>query len=135
MALLKWNSRYSVNISEIDKQHEHLINTINEMHDSMKSGKSRDDLDKIFSSLITYTQKHFALEERFMTRADYRDFTAHKKEHEDFTAIVVDYKKQFDEGKSTVSIKTMNFLMTWVTKHIMSSDKKYTVPLNDAGIQ
>lgn len=135
MALLKWNSSYSVKVTELDRQHSQLIGMINDIHDAMKAGKSNDELGKILNQLILYTQQHFTLEERFMKKAAYKDLEKHKKEHSEFTTIIKDFKKEFENGKATISIKTMNFLMEWVRKHIMDVDRKYSEQLNSSGIK
>ena len=35
MALVKWNDSYSVQNVAMDKQHQHLFDLINELHDAM----------------------------------------------------------------------------------------------------
>jgi hemerythrin len=66
MGYLKWNNRYSVHVDEIDKQHQKLINLINEMYDAMQAGKGREIIGTVIDEFVDYTVYHFNTEERFL---------------------------------------------------------------------
>ena len=65
MALIQWNNDLSVNVKEIDTQHQNLIRMINELFDAMKVGKGTEVLGKIFLQLTNYTKTHFQTEEKY----------------------------------------------------------------------
>jgi hemerythrin len=44
MALIQWNDSLSVNVVEIDKQHQKLVRMINELNDAMRQGKGKEAL-------------------------------------------------------------------------------------------
>jgi hemerythrin len=129
MPLLSWSDKYSVGIPEFDNQHKRLIDLINSLHEAMSTGRGNAVLDKVLADLITYTQTHFAAEERFMQSHQFGEFAAHKVEHEKLTKRVLDFQQQFRAGKLALSISLMRFLETWLTSHIMDSDRKYGVCL------
>ena len=72
MALMVWDNSFSVNVKEIDAQHQKLIALINDLHDAMKTGKAKDVLGKILSDLTDYTVYHFGNEERLSRRTAIR---------------------------------------------------------------
>ncbi|MBU2491561.1 MAG: bacteriohemerythrin [Bacteroidetes bacterium] len=125
MALFQWNNSFSVNNSEIDKQHQKLVELVNSLHDAMSQGKSKDVLGKIFNDLIIYTKSHFKSEENLMLNKNYPDYTAHRLEHQKLTNQVIKLKAEFDAGKVVISIELLNFLKDWLKKHILETDKKY----------
>lgn len=125
MALFQWNNSFSVNNSEIDKQHQKLVELVNSLHDAMSQGKSKDVLGKIFNDLIIYTKSHFKSEENLMLNKNYPDYTAHRLEHQKLTNQVIKLKSEFDAGKVVISIELLNFLKDWLKKHILETDKKY----------
>ncbi len=134
MALINWNDSLSVNIKEIDVQHQRLISIVNELHDAMKSGKSKEILGKIFIGLQQYVATHFATEEKYMSQFNYPDYNAHKIEHTKLTQKVVELQKKFENGDPVLTLELMNFLKNWLQQHIIGTDKKYGPFLNSRGI-
>lgn len=135
MAFINWEPKYSVNIELIDKQHKTLVDTINQLHEAMKQGKSKEVLGGILNNLIEYAKSHFNTEENFFQRFNYAEKLSHTKEHDDFAKKVVDFKKSFDNGNSMISSEVLNFLSTWIKNHILVNDKKYSEFLNSKGIK
>ena len=85
MALIKWNEKYSVNVNEFDYQHKKLVDLINELHDSMKQGKTKEVLGGILDELVKYTETHFKTEEEYFDKHSYVNSMSHKREHKEFT--------------------------------------------------
>lgn len=135
MAMIQWNDSLSVNVVEIDKQHQKLVAMINELNDAMRQGKGKDALGKIVNGLITYTATHFRTEERYFDQFAYPDADNHKKGHLDFVAKVSDFKGGFEKGTRGLSIEIMNFLSDWLRNNIQSVDKKYGPFFNAKGLK
>jgi len=135
MAIIEWNDRISVNVAEIDNQHKKLIDLINELDIAMKSRKANDVIEKILSGLADYAKTHFQTEENYFARLKYPDTQAHKNEHTAFIKKVTAFKKDFDAGKSLVSVEVLNFLSQWLWNHIKGSDKKYSAFFNEKGVR
>jgi|SRR5208337_3408667 len=135
MAMIQWNDSLSVNVVEIDKQHQKLIGMINELNDAMRQGKGKDALGKIVNGLIVYTGTHFKTEERYFDQLGYPEADSHKKGHSDFVAKVSEFKGGFEKGKRGLSIEVMNFLSDWLRNHIQSVDRKYGPFFNEKGLK
>src|ERR1039458_7281820 len=82
IALFTWSNEYSVEVESIDKQHQKLFETVNELHKAMKAGKGGLLTPEIVKRLAAYAQAHFAAEEGAMKRANYPDFASHRAEHD-----------------------------------------------------
>ncbi|MCU7495335.1 MAG: hemerythrin family protein [Ignavibacteria bacterium] len=134
MAFITWNSRFSVGIDDIDKQHMKLIGYINELHDAMKIGKAKDIMAPILKNLVDYTIYHFSLEEKYLAQNFYPGYLSHKKEHTDFVDHVSGFQKSFNEGSAFISIDVLNYLREWITHHILETDQKYSPFLKGKGI-
>ena len=134
MALITWNSTYSVNVKEIDLQHQKLIALINQLHDGMKAGKGKEITRKILSDLADYTKFHFGYEEKLFDQTKYPDTMVQKRQHSDLVKQVVNYISKFQKGEAILTMELMNFLKDWLMNHIVATDKKYTSFLNSKGI-
>lgn len=134
MALMVWDKSFSVNIREIDAQHQKLIGLINDLHEAMKLGKAKDVMGKVLMELTNYTVYHFGTEEKLFRTHGYPEAAQHKREHDLLTKQVLDIKAKFDQGKVGVTIEVMAFLKEWLSHHIMESDRKYTAFLNGKGV-
>jgi hemerythrin len=131
--LFPWSDTYSVRIGVIDVQHKNLVNIINELHQAMVEGHGKQQLGKILSHLIKYTQVHFKTEENFMESHQYPEYIHHKSEHDHLTKTVVDFQGKFQRNEIGLTIEVMEFLKDWLGKHILGSDKRYAPFLNAHG--
>ena len=125
MALMEWDDSLSVNVTEIDNQHKKIVDHLNDLNDAMKERKGKEVMDNILESLLEYAATHFATEEKYFDQYNYTKTTAHMKEHTNFVIDIMEFKKDFDDGKITLSIDVMHFLKDWLAKHINVSDKHF----------
>ncbi len=133
MALMKWDESYSVNVREIDEQHQKLINMLNEFYahiDKDSKGAFRALLD----SLVEYTQYHFSTEEKYFFLYKYPDANAHVQTHRKFTEKVSQVRERLLSGKMALSIEITTFLKNWLIEHIKGSDMAYSKYFNEHGL-
>ena len=133
MALMTWDSSYSVKVAKLDSHHQKLFSLINALHDAMRVGKGRTALDQIVTELSEYTQTHFQAEEALMKQANYPALDGHRAEHGRFIAQVSQFKKDLEAGTGN-AVAVAEFLKDWLTKHIQRMDQSYSAHLNANGI-
>ncbi len=134
MAFFDWKEEYSVNIREIDIQHQKLVEMLNSLYEALKKGEGIDALGATLSDLISYTKTHFATEESLMKAHGYPDYVTHKDKHERMTGKVLDYAKKYEAGEIRSPIEISTFLKDWLKKHIMQTDMRYSDFLNGKGV-
>jgi hemerythrin len=125
MPLLEWNDTFSVGVDFFDGQHKRLVGLLNDLHDAMRVGKGAEVMGRVFQSLVDYTVHHFADEESAMEQYGFSGLEAHRREHEQLTRQVLDYKTKFETKQVLISIELLDFLKGWLTHHIMETDKLY----------
>lgn len=135
MIIIEWNETFYTHVDEIDRQHQNLINIINELAQSMADGKGRSVIGKIIDRLVDYTQVHFRTEERIFTLIDYPETKRHLKEHADFVQKITVFHDGFRNGRLGLTVEVMNFLCDWARNHIKKSDKEYAAYLNEQGLR
>jgi hemerythrin-like metal-binding protein len=132
---MDWSDSLSVGVQQIDNEHKKLVVLVNDLNDSMKNGKSKESLQKVFCELVDYTVTHFSNEELLMQKVNYSNFAGHKHEHDELTKKVRALKDDFAAGKMMISIEVRDFLKNWIVNHIQKTDKLYTRAMNDKGIK
>ncbi|KOR32602.1 hemerythrin [Achromatium sp. WMS3] len=132
---LEWSEEISVGVEEIDEQHKVLVKLINDLNDAMQERRSNEIVKEILNKLAEYTRIHFAVEESLMRILGYPGYEAHKAQHQELIYSVLDLAQKVEGGKSGISFELMHFLKSWLTKHIMESDKDYSDHFLKAGIQ
>jgi hemerythrin len=130
--VVKWNDKYMLGIDEIDKQHKHLFEIASEVGGLTKDiGNSIDCYDEymvILKELIEYTIYHFDYEEKVMKANNYNedDFIVHQFEHKMFVKKLEKFAEEdFDENQYENINNMLEFLVNWITHHILETDIKY----------
>ncbi|MBI5050411.1 MAG: hemerythrin family protein [Nitrospirae bacterium] len=134
MALIKWDESFSVNVTEIDRQHKKLVNMINEFYDSLRED-SKQAFHKLLNSLVDYTYYHFSTEEKYFDIYSYENSDSHKQEHKYFIEKINNVKNRMARGEFVISLEITNFLKDWLITHIKETDKKYSQCFNDNGLR
>ncbi len=95
MALFTWSSNYSVKVKRFDEDHQQLFAIINELHDGMKAGRSKDVMHDVLTKLLRYTERHFTAEEAVMKELGYTQLPAHIEQHRKFTGKIKEVADQY----------------------------------------
>jgi len=95
-----------------------------ELHDAMVAGQGKSHMAELLKALVAYTAEHFATEERIMRQTGFPGYPEHHLEHEKLTHQVLEFQRQFEEGRAVLTIDLMQFLNDWLSSHIKASDKK-----------
>jgi hemerythrin len=135
MDLITWDTSFSVNVEMIDKQHQMLVQMVNELNKAMLNGNEKETIGKLINKLITYTTMHFAREEHYFDTLGYPETDVHKRQHDDFEKKVSLFEADFKADRQSLSQDIMQFLSNWLVKHIKGSDKKFGPFLTERGVQ
>ena len=120
--LYAWDDSYSLGIPILDEEHKKLLNLLNNFLSSIHTKNEKDVIKSTFDSLLEYTHEHFTNEEAFMEEHKYPNLKEHRKEHIKLTKEAT----QLNESKNYVfSDNIADFLIAWLTNHILGTDKKY----------
>jgi len=132
--LINWSRSYSVGVSQMDSEHQRLIDIINKLYSAMRSGRSNDAVGTILDELIDYTKTHFAHEEKLMQESGYAGFDEQKRSHVALVSQIVEIQQKYRAG-TALGQEVMSFLKDWLINHIQGLDKKYGPAMNKKGIK
>lgn len=125
MPLMQWKSTFELGIKEFDEHHKHLVNLLNMTYDGLTCGASHDELGSVLDEIIDYSTYHFAAEENWMEINKYPNLSQHKEEHEKFCSRAEGILEVFHQGKMDLNLEVTQFLLNWLTYHIMKTDADY----------
>ena len=123
--MIKWNDKYSVDISLIDEQHKKLFELINKASIVEKSSNNPKEVLEILDEMTEYALKHFRIEEHYMKEFNFSGYEAHRDEHIDFTSTAIDYKNRAICGDYKIINEILEYLTQWLVNHIRIADKEY----------
>jgi len=135
MALLKWDSKYSVGVKTLDGQHTVLFGLLNDLHAAMLKGQAQTLTGPMLRKLAEYTRNHFSAEERMMEAAKYPGLAGHRIKHRDLIKQVEDFAVRFERGEASINLQLLSFLRDWLTNHIQKVDGEYGPWLNEHGVR
>ena len=135
MPFIVWTNDLSVDVKMLDNDHKRLAILINDMHESLMSGRDSKVLEQIFDELIACSRLHFANEEQFLDQAGYSGAVAHRQEHEKKIEQILVLQVRFSDAKGSAGyIEVLDQLKEWLFKHIENSDKAFMAHLKTTGV-
>ena len=67
MQSFHWDKNFETGLSDVDQQHHHLLDIVNEFGDMLTENKIvSNDIERIFKQLFDYARYHFQQEEALM---------------------------------------------------------------------
>lgn len=131
----RWTEAYSVNIAALDRQHQKLFETVNELNRALRSGAGNDALDPILDQLMEYATVHFAAEESLMEQYEFPGLSTHRTQHEMFRQQIAVFLAEHTAAKPGVPVSLMFFMQDWLKRHLLQTDKLYSAFLNARGVR
>jgi hemerythrin len=123
MAYLHWSNDLDTGIEVIDKQHQRIVDYLNELNTANETG-DQTATNHVLNELVDYTLTHFAFEEELQEKAGYPFQKAHKRVHEIFTKRVAEFQARAAAGEN-VAPELLSMLKIWLVNHIKGDDADY----------
>lgn len=123
MGRVEWTEALRIGVSEIDQQHQKLIDIRNRLALSCAADNPTrdDDFHRILSELFEYTRAHFQAEEDFMESIDFPQQASQHQQHGQFIDTIVEFSAAASNGTANQE-EGVHFLTHWLLSHICHSD-------------
>lgn len=126
-----FTAKYETGIDQIDTEHKQLFAIIKDANDLIRNTTLHDKYDQIITlleQLKEYTQEHFSHEEEYMEKLGYPNLSQQNKAHEAFIEKLVrmdiNQLEELDDNQQQYLIDLIDYLLNWLTNHILLSDKQ-----------
>jgi hemerythrin len=132
--IIKWSSDFALGIDEIDEQHKALVGMINALDASTHEQYSPENMRRLLDDLNAYVKDHFGFEERLMAGGGCSPdlVTRHCGEHAYFRSVLRDLTADFDNGRTSITVTLIEYLVHWLLHHIVVVDRAMAHQLNAA---
>jgi hemerythrin len=120
-----WNQRYSVSVPQLDSQHRQILDLLQEMKQDALGGEAAERVPAALEKLNRYVVLHLRREERLLSAVRYPQSEEHRREHDSYLEKVAAIQTDLQRGRRDVAIRLTNFLGSWWTHHILTSDRQY----------
>jgi hemerythrin len=134
MALTTWKESYSVEVLQLDAQHRHVFEMINELAYAMRRGQGAAAIQPTLARLTEHLRNHIEGEEELMRRTRYPDLAAHQEEHRVYLLRVGEFKINLGKAGNEDTISLLNILRDIILDHMLRVDLAYTAHFNANGI-
>ncbi|MCP4610146.1 MAG: diguanylate cyclase [Planctomycetes bacterium] len=121
-----WDEHFTTGLSSVDKQHNHLIDILNNFCDHLtKNEIIFADLEEIFRELFDYADYHFKEEEEMMSQIgiDQRHYDFHVELHQYFLKELRLMQHSISPDNIHTAEDILDFLIHWLAYHILGSDQ------------
>ena len=122
-ASLEWGDAWLTGHAEIDRDHQRLVELVNDLSHAMLSGEGHTETAGILSKLVTYTREHFAREEAIWRTGKLSSQVEHQQTHAKLVDQVETFQRDFLAGKASLTSDLMAFLREWLIDHVFKVDK------------
>lgn len=126
MPFIEWNEQLVTGIDGFDHDHRQLVGLLNKAYDDFILGNPNETVADTLNEMIRYAGHHFAAEENWMLQNGYPRLSEHRDEHENFRRSVLELQEGYNLGKEHISLEVLQFLKTWIRKHLLESDADYS---------
>ncbi|MDO8605326.1 MAG: bacteriohemerythrin [Phaeospirillum sp.] len=126
MAWVEWSESFRVGNTLLDSDHRIIFDLLDQLHDAMETGQSRDVIGSVVSVLAEYVQHHFRREEAIMRASGFPELDRHREEHLDLERRVIELRNRYQAGeRGVLGEDVVDLLKKWLTGHILVSDNSY----------
>lgn len=126
MESFHWGQHFITGLSEVDDQHRHLVEIINQFIDLLAENVINiDDVDRLYNQLADYSVYHFQEEEKLMSevKVDARHLNRHIDAHKRFLDDVSSIYSSISPDDLDQTKSLLKFLMHWLAYHILGQDQ------------
>lgn len=117
-----WKSSFNLGIPQVDEEHRHFFDIINDLHAALETGEERAIVDQTMAELREYARFHFAHEEDFLQLVGYPDLAQHRAQHRHFVLAL----QRIQGQPAAKAVAALCLARDWLLEHILGMDQRYT---------
>ena len=121
-----WHDQMSVGIPEVDEDHKHFVQLVNDFNQSIVDRMNQSEIQKRLQLILTDAREHFAHEEELFREWRYPDYEDHATQHAQILKALQDIREaSMSYGLYSEWIDAGMQIKDVLIDHILKEDMKY----------
>ena len=122
---MHWRPEWSSGNSEIDRQHQALIDLSNSLVNMSFDGKGFEETAQQVERLLTHIVQHFEYEEQVLTTSGYPGYLGHAELHKNLVSKALRLNESYHRGEVKTSAFFSFMVDDVVLGHLIEADTKF----------
>ena len=126
--MYEMKKEYLTGIEMIDEEHAMLFEIADKLYNLLNDQFIPDKYDyilEVIDDLKEYSKKHFADEEAYMEKINYKRMFTQKIQHAEFVEKMSSYNpEKIDADQKEACMDILEFINNWLVEHILENDLK-----------
>jgi hemerythrin-like metal-binding protein len=129
--LIDWDETLSVGIDEIDRQHQGLVDQLNQMFEALNQGMASEPaaISGSIDRLLGLLRPHFGYEEAWLEKARSKRLGVHRQDHQQVLGAIEKLRNRLSGGDTRAAYDILRQIRRWLVDHIVSEDLPSAVDL------
>ncbi len=124
MVLIEWSEDFSVGVPELDKDHQELIDDINDLYEQLGSGRDELTVMDFLDAVYAAAREHFVREEAIMLEHIHPGYEDHKAEHGRFLERMGELMDGYQDDVQNDDGGMSLWLSHWFVNHFQVHDAR-----------
>lgn len=125
MTKIEFKHEFQSGNAEIDRQHQELINIMNEIIENPNLEASSERLSDLVMELITKANEHFEYEEMLLQKQNFPDIENHKKEHLKYLEELTELSMKLVNQDENTTPSVLDSMAKCFEAHFKNEDAKF----------
>jgi hemerythrin-like metal-binding protein len=123
---LEWNEGLSMHIPEIDAEHRHFIDLVNDLNEAIVGRMDLEVLKRCMQAILDDAAAHFAHEQALFKEWRYPEAGEHAVKHAQIMRALNDIMARFERGGTDYDwIEAGLQIKNVLIEHLLTEDMKY----------
>lgn len=118
-----WRQEYVYGIEQMDSDHRHLLLLAHGLVGAVRAGRPQEELRGLLEEGLEALRGHMTSEEELLRKAGYPGLAIHKREHDEITRALLEYREHVMSGVAKVDESVVEFVYHWFVTHMKHEDR------------
>jgi len=118
-----WREEYAYGIASMDADHQELLGMARGMMRALHEGEPEEEVRRLLEEALDALRRHMSAEEDLLRQARYPGLAGHKREHDDITRALLEYREHVASGAARVDESVVEFVYHWFVTHMRHEDR------------